>query len=77
MTLQEILPAMRRLSLDERLILLEVLTRSIRAELTAPRPAENVLPFVTLRGALKPDGPTPTDEELKDGHGDHLIEKYL
>ena len=76
MTLQEILPEMRRLSLNERLILLEALTRSVRDELRAPRAVDDVVPFVTLRGALKPDGPLPTDEELKDGYVDYLIEKY-
>ena len=77
MTLQEILPELRRLSLDERLILLEALTRSVREDFSAPQKALDVVPFVTLRGALKPNGPMPTDEELKDDYVDYLIEKYL
>ena len=76
MTLEEILPAMRRLTLDERLMFIEVLARSIRAELSAPPTAEDAVPFAALHGALKQDGPMPTDEELKDNYVDYLIEKY-
>jgi hypothetical protein len=32
---------------------------------------------MSLRGALKPEGPLPTDAELKDAYTDHLGEKHL
>ena len=70
MTLQEILPA------AQRLVLLEALTRSVREDLTPLPQAEAVAPFVTLRGALKPDGPMPTDEELEADYVEYLTRKY-
>jgi hypothetical protein len=76
MTLLEILPEVRRLSINERLILLEALTRSVREDLSASQKPEDVVPFVSLHGALKPDGPMPSDEELRDDYVDYLIKKY-
>jgi hypothetical protein len=34
-------------------------------------------PFTQLRGALKPEGPLPTDSDVADGYIKHLTEKYL
>jgi hypothetical protein len=74
MTTEELLAELNRLSLDERLDILEQLSRNIRHELhSIPKrkvPVEEVL------GLLKPDGPMPTDEELKRDYIDYLENKY-
>lgn len=75
MTYQELVLAITQLPLNERLLLLEAVARSLREELTPP-PEKNVTPFESLRGILKPNGPMPTDEELERLRDEYLLEKY-
>ncbi len=76
---REVVSAAKRLPLDEQLQLVEELVRGMRQ--TAARPVSReggqVKPFSELRGALKPEGPLPTDDEVEDEYVKHLIEKYL
>ena len=74
MTYQELVAEAERLSLDERLLLIERLARSIRQELSSP--AHRELSLRLVRGMLKPDGPMPTDEELKEDYTNDLMQKY-
>jgi hypothetical protein len=89
MTRQEFIEEIMRLSVAERIALLEAISRSLREEfeatdvaLSAPAPdtadeRERRLNAVRrLRGALKFDGPAPTDEEVREIITDYLIEKY-
>ncbi|HLF28572.1 MAG TPA: DUF2281 domain-containing protein [Anaerolineae bacterium] len=77
MSYKEVVTQAVRLPLKERLLLLESLTRSVREELMErPRTEAHTLPQL-VRGMLKPNGPMPTDDELKEDYIDHLIEKYL
>jgi hypothetical protein len=74
MTYQKLLTEIGQLPLDERLALLEALTHSLRTELRpAPRGGASA---DQVRGLLKPAGPLPTDDELKDDYIRYLIEKY-
>ena len=74
MTIQEMLLEIKHLSFQERLELLESITRSLREELRSVHPGESSL--ARVRGLLKLDGPLPSDKEMADAYGEHLMEKY-
>jgi hypothetical protein len=79
MVYQEIVSEVKRLPLHEQFLLVEELLRGIRKTAqpgTRPK-RRRAIPFSQLRGALKPNGPLPTDAELKDAYTGHLLEKYL
>jgi hypothetical protein len=93
MTQQQFIEEIRRLSVADRIALLEAITRSLREDLetrqenisvneepgqsTTQSSGENkVLLSQSLYGILNFDGDPPTDEELKDGYADYLMEKY-
>ena len=74
MTRQQLLSEIGRLSLAERVELLEAISRSVREELRPrPRPQGAV---GRLRGIARPDGPPPSDEELKEDYVNYLAGKY-
>jgi hypothetical protein len=74
MTREEIVKEARQLPIAEREAVVEEITRSIREEI---QPVETRLSIVDrLYGIAKPDGPTPSDEELKDDYNRYLTEKY-
>ena len=77
MTYREMAVEIERLPLNEQLALLEALTRSLRKVLTQSGTKEPGKSPKLTRGMLKPDGPMPTDEELKQDYTDYLIRKYL
>jgi hypothetical protein len=79
MAYREIVSEAKRLPLHEQLLLVEELLHGMRqaAQPTARSKRRRVIPFKQLRGALKPEGPLPTDVELKDAYTEHLLEKYL
>ena len=74
MTLQEIIAEIPRLSMQERLLLLEALSRSLRADMSPPTGSAGSAE--RLAGIIKIDGPAPTDEEVDQMRYDYLIEKY-
>jgi hypothetical protein len=74
MTKEEIVREARELPVAEREAVLEEIARSIREEL---QPLETRLSIVDrLYGIARPDGPTPSDEELKEDYVRYLTEKY-
>ena len=79
MVYREMVSEAKRLPLGQQLQLVEELLRTMRQ--AAPPPARHkrrrVIPFKQLRGALKPEGALPTDDEPKDAYTEHLMEKYL
>ncbi len=79
MAYREIVSEAKRLPLHEQLQLVEEILRGMRetAKPAARPKRRRVVPFAQLRGALKAEGPLPTDAELKDAYTDHLVEKYL
>ncbi len=74
MTRRELLSEIGRLPLAERVELLEAISRSVREELEPRAPRRGVA--TRLRGIAKPDGPLPSDEELKEDYIRYLTEKY-
>ena len=74
MTHEQLIKEIRQLPLEQRMELLEVISRSVREEL---RPRERRESIVSrLRGIAKPDGPPPSDEEIKEDYARYLTEKY-
>ncbi|HEX8146327.1 MAG TPA: hypothetical protein VF591_03910 [Pyrinomonadaceae bacterium] len=74
MTRQQLLSEIERLSLAERVELLEAITRSVREELR-PR-TRTPGAAARLRGIARPDGAPPSDEELKEDYVNYLDGKY-
>lgn len=73
-TYQDIVVAVRQLPNEKRLTLMEELVHLMAAEGRPPRTGESSL--ARVRGMLKPDGPLPSERELRDKYTDYLIEKY-
>ncbi|MFY7804652.1 MAG: hypothetical protein ACOVQ7_14620 [Limnoraphis robusta] len=76
MNWQELRKEAYNLPVYERLLLVEAIIRSLSNEL---RPQEPIPEGVVerLRGVLKTDEPTPTDEEIEAMKYERLSEKYL
>ena len=92
MTQEELIQQIERLPLEQKIGLIEAISRSLREELaqskegapdgeTETKQAEvseqdGVPISQQLRGILKFEGEPPTDEEVKDAYADYLLEKY-
>ena len=64
----------KQLSFEDRMELLELLTRDLRDE---RRPVSGKGPSLArVRGMLRPEGLPPTADELADSYTDYLMEKY-
>jgi hypothetical protein len=74
MTQKQLIEEIRQLPLEERMKLLEEISRSVREEMH-PR-ADRESAVRRLRGIAKPDGPMPSDEEIKEDYTRYLTEKY-
>jgi hypothetical protein len=73
MTVQDVMAEIKQLSLEDRLQLLEWLTRALRDE--SKRFSRKESSLARVRGLLKTDCP-PTDTELAEEYADYLMEKY-
>jgi hypothetical protein len=74
MTHEELIKEIMQLPLEQRMEILETISRSLREEM---RPREQKESIVSrLRGIAKFDGPPPTDEEIKEDYTRYLTEKY-
>lgn len=84
MTYQEVVAEIPRLTVQERLALIEALKRSVQQELAPPpgqqmlraEPARDTAAFARLYGVLKSKGEAPTDADVRDMITDQLIEKH-
>ncbi len=82
MTVKEIVAQAAQLPAKERWLVVTELLRSLQAETATKvthetRPdADDEFSAARLRGILKPDGPIPTDREIKEDYVSYLIEKY-
>lgn len=77
MRYQDVIDAIKQWPLDQQLLLLEEMTRTLRTELASnseppPRPAPAV-----WRGMLKTAAPVPADQDLEDAYTQYLMDKYL
>ena len=87
MTYTEVMAQVRQLSPAERIMLVEAIMRWMREEfdqLETRDRAEGrrkrlqaIPPAELVRGMLKPEGPSPTDEEIREDYTNYLIRKYL
>ncbi|OLE54320.1 MAG: hypothetical protein AUG51_08600 [Acidobacteria bacterium 13_1_20CM_3_53_8] len=74
MTREQLIEEIRQLPLEQKVALLEAISRSVQEEM---RLRERRGAAVNrLRGIAKPDGPPPSDEELKEDYIDYLTKKY-
>lgn len=74
MTREELVDQINQLPLEERKALLDEVSRAVREGIRPREHKESVVEL--LRGIGKPDGPLPTDEELKEDYIRYLTEKY-
>lgn len=74
MTYQEIIAQIPRLTIQERLMLLETLSRSLRADISAPTRSPGSAE--RLAGIIISNGPVPTDQQVRESYTDYLEEKY-
>jgi hypothetical protein len=76
---REIVSEAKLLPLGQQLQLVEELMRVMRQTATSPARSmrKATIPFNQLRGALRPEGALPTDDELADAYTEHLMGKYL
>lgn len=77
MTYCDLVAKFKQLPIDERLLLLEELMRSLRLDVAATMKQQKRGAPKLWRGMLKPTGPMPSDQELEDAYVDYLAEKYL
>jgi len=84
MTREEIIQEINQLPPDERRAIAETVLRGVEEEVAiySGSPAqsevtreEKIAAFNRLRGMLQTEGPTPTDQELKDEYLKYLEEK--
>jgi hypothetical protein len=74
MTQEELIKEITQLPLEQKMELLEAISRSVREEIQPREHRESVVS--RLRGIAKFDGPPPSDEELKEDYTRYLTEKY-
>ncbi|MGC1307950.1 MAG: hypothetical protein WA885_12025 [Phormidesmis sp.] len=75
MTLNEIQDSALKLSVEERLQLIDSLIRSVQSEPASKVRAKGLA--ASLIGIAKTDTPTPTDSEVKAILGERRMKKYL
>jgi hypothetical protein len=74
MTKEEIIAGINRLPVDERLEIVETVTRDLRKSMKPT--VRKGSPVERVSGLLKTEGPAPTDEEIKRDYIDYLDTKY-
>jgi hypothetical protein len=77
MRYRDIMVEMVRLPLEQRLLLLEELTRSLRADLSTAAKAASSSPPKLTRGMLRLAEPPPGDAQSHNDYVNYLIQKYL
>ena len=81
MTYQQIAAEIQRLTLEEQLLLLEMLSKNVRKSIKKQkktRQTHEKYAASQMMGILRPDhGVIPTDEEMKEDYIHYLTDKYL
>lgn len=75
MTLDTLALEIKQLPLLARLMLVEIIAESVRQELLDAANGVGPAPRLEL-GMLRTEEPIPSDQEIKDGYTEYLIEKY-
>lgn len=77
MTFTQILTEIDGLTVDERLRLLEALTRSLQVEMRPRRRARQGSSLKRVMGILRPaNGKIPSERELREERADYLARKH-
>lgn len=74
MTHEELIKEIKQLPVEERIAVRDAISQSLQEE-TLPRETR-VSILDRLYGIAKPDGPMPSDAELKEDYIRYLTEKY-
>ena len=74
MTQAELIKEIKQLPVDRQREILDVITRDLREQTQPPEDRSSIVS--RLRGIAKPDGPIPSDEDLKEDYIRYLEEKY-
>jgi hypothetical protein len=74
MTHEELIKEILQLPPEERAEVLEAIKRSLQEEMRLQERRRDAVR--RLRGIAKPEGPPPSDEEIKDEYTRYLMEKY-
>lgn len=74
MTHEELIKEVKELPINERLMVLDAISQSVREDEQSPTSRVSVVD--QLWGIAKPDGPLPSDEEMKEDYIRYLTEKY-
>ena len=77
MNLQELKKEAYKLSVSDRLLLVEAIVRSLSNELRPRPPVPEDIVWEQLRGGLKTETPPPSDAEIEVMLQERLEEKYL
>ena len=74
MTQEELIKEINQLPVEQQVELLEAISRSVREKIQVPGEKKSL--GSRLLGIARPDGPLPSDEELKEDYVRYLEEKY-
>ena len=74
MTHEELIKEIKQLPVEEQIAVIDAISQSIREETHSPETRVSIVD--RLYGIAKPDGPMPSNEELKEDYIRYLTEKY-
>ena len=74
MTHEELIKEIKQLPVEERIAVIDAISQSVREETQTRETRVSIVD--KLYGIAKPDGPVPSDEELKEDYIRYLTEKY-
>ncbi|HEX7721350.1 MAG TPA: hypothetical protein VF397_04285 [Pyrinomonadaceae bacterium] len=74
MTHEELIREIKQLPVEERIAVIDEISQSVQEETQSRKARVSIVD--RLYGIAKPDGPTPSDEELKEDYIRYLTEKY-
>ena len=74
MTHEELIKEIKQLPVEERIAVIDEISQSVQEETQSRKARVSIVD--RLYGIAKPDGPIPSDEELKEDYIRYLTEKY-
>ena len=74
MTHEELIKEIKQLPVEERIAVIDEISQSVQEETQSRQARVSIVD--KLYGIAKPDGPIPSDEELKEDYIRYLTEKY-
>ena len=74
MTHEELIKEIKQLPVEERMAVIDEISQSVQEETQSREARVSIVD--KLYGIAKPDGPMPSDEELKEDYIRYLTEKY-